>query len=186
MEDERIVGMFLLRDEAAIKHTSEKYGERLRGLAFDITGDRMTSEECENDTYLKAWDSIPPYRPVSYLYAFLARITRHVSLDACRSRLRLKRSALIVELSDEMEQCIPSPNDTECQVEGELLGHAVSSFLRTVSEEKRNVFVRRYWYLDGIAAIAARYGIGESKIKTMLLRMRNGLRDYLEKEGYTL
>lgn len=186
MDDRQIVELFLQRDEAAIAGTSEKYGRKLRALAFGITEDAQTAEECENDTYLQAWNLIPPHDPASYLYAFLARITRHLSLDACRSRSRLKRSAFVVELAEELEECVSSGRDTEREVEGALLGQAVSRYLRTLPEEKRNVFVCRYWYLDSVAVIAKRYRLTESKVKTMLFRVRGGLREFLEKEGYTL
>lgn len=186
MEDKRIVELYFQRDESAIQQTSEKYGSRLRQIAWKITEDRMAAEECENDTYLQAWNMIPPHEPVSYLFAFLARITRHISLDICRNRSRLKRKAFLVELSLEMEQCIPSPDDTQGKIEGILLGKVISDFLRKLPEEKRKVFIRRYWYLDSISAIAERYDIKESKIKTMLFRTRNELRCFLEKEGYLL
>ena len=113
MDDNRIVDLFLKRDEEAIAQTSKKYGKRLRSLAYKIVNDHETAEECENDTYMEAWNSIPPHDPGNYLYAFLARITRHISLNCCRNRDRLKRSAFICELSEELEQCIPASNDVE-------------------------------------------------------------------------
>lgn len=186
MDDNKIIDLYLHRDETAIKQTSEKFGDRLRALAYGIVKDHQTAEECENDTYLQAWNSIPPHEPRNYLYAFLARITRHISLDCCRKRSRLKRSAYISELSAEMEQCIPAPDDMECRIDDIVLGQAINKFLGTLSEEKRNIFIRRYWYLDSISDIARRFSLSESKVKTMLFRSRNRLRDYLEKEGYIL
>jgi RNA polymerase sigma factor (sigma-70 family) len=186
LDDNRIVELFLLRDETAIKQTIEKYGSRLRFLAYGIVNDLQTAEECENDTYMEAWNTIPPHEPRDYLYAFLARITRHISLNRCRDRRRLKRSAFISELSAEMEQCIPSPNDVECRIDDMALGEAINSFLSKLGEEKRNIFVRRYWYLDSVADISKRYDLSESKVKITLFRCRNGLREHLEKEGYTL
>ena len=117
MNDNKIIDLYLCRDETAVKHTARKYGDHLRALAYGIVKDHQTAEECENDTYLKAWNSIPPHEPREYLYAFLARITRHISLDCCRKRSRLKRSAYISELSAEMEQCIPAPDDMECRID---------------------------------------------------------------------
>ena len=186
MDDNRIVDLYLRRDETAIRQTSEKYGNRLRTLAYGIVNDRQTAEECENDTYMEAWNTIPPHEPGSYLYAFLARITRHISLNCCRDRSRLKRSALICELSAELEQCIPAPDDTECRINDMALGEAVNGFLDTLGEEKRNIFVRRYWYLDSIADISKRFALSESKVKTTLFRCRSRLREHLEKEGYTV
>ena len=186
MNDDRIIELYLMRDEEAIKLTAEKYGSRLRSLAYGIVNNRQTAEECENDTYLKAWNAIPPHEPRGYLYAFLARITRHVSLNCCRARDQLKRSAFICELSAEMEQCIPSPDDSECLMDDAALRNAINGFLGKLSEEKRNIFVRRYWYLDSVADISKRFDLSESKVKTTLFRCRRELRDYLEKEGYTL
>lgn len=186
MDDNRIVELYLLRDETAIGQTSEKYGTRLRSLAYGIVNDRQTAEECENDTYYEAWNRIPPHKPTSYLYAFLARITRHISLNCCRDRNRLKRSAFICELSAEMEQCIPTPDDVECRMDDMALSEAINGFLGLLDEEKRIIFIRRYWYLDSIAAISKRLALSESKVKTTLFRCRNLLREHLEKEGYTL
>lgn len=186
MEDEQIVELYVRRDEAAIQRTQAKYGQRLRALSFGIVNDWQTAEECENDTYMEAWKSIPPHAPGNYLYPFLARITRHLSLNRCRERSRLKRSALISELSEEMEQCIPAPDDVECRIDDLVLRQAINGFLGTLSEEKRNVFLRRYWYLDSVAAISKRYALSQSKVKTMLFRMRGQLRSYFEQEGYDL
>ncbi|MBQ4563582.1 MAG: RNA polymerase sigma factor [Lachnospiraceae bacterium] len=186
MEDSRIVDLYLSRDESAICETSEKYGSRLRWLSRGIVGEWETAEECENDTYYAAWNSIPPHEPRTYLYAFLARITRNLSLNCCRNCERLKRSALICELDREMEQCIPAPDDVDSRIDQLLLKDAINGFLRTLSAEKRIVFLRRYWYLDSIADISRRFAISKSKVKTMLFRVRKELREYLEKEGYTL
>lgn len=186
LDDREIEELYFMRDEAAIRQTSEKYGRRLRVLSLGIVKDRQTAEECENDAYAQAWASIPPCEPGNYLYAFLARIIRNISIDCCRRRGRLKRSAFVCELSMELEQCIPAPDDTECLVDDLAFSEAINGFLRTLSAEKRNVFLRRYWYLDSIADISLRFAISESKVKTMLLRSRNQLRDYLTKEGYAL
>ena len=186
LDDHSIVALYLQRDEAAITQTKEKYGSRLRRLAYGIVDDLQTAEECENDTYMEAWNSIPPHQPENYLYQFLARITRHISLNCCRDRSRLKRSAFICQLSAEMEQCIPAPDDVQCRMDDIVLREAINGFLGTLDEEKRNIFIRRYWYLDSIADISKRFALSESKVKTTLLRCRNQLREYLKKEGYTL
>lgn len=186
MDDNKIVELYLLRDETAIRQTAEKYGSRLRALAYGIVNDRQTAEECENDTYMEAWNTIPPHEPRSYLYAFLARITRHKSLNCCRDRSRLKRSALICELSTEMEQCIPAPDDMACRVDDLALRKAINGFLGKLDEEKRNIFIRRYWYLDSVADISKRFALSESKVKTTLFRCRNQLREHLKKEGCML
>lgn len=186
MEDSEIIALYLSRKEAAIERTAEKYGQRLYGLAFHIVADRQCAEECENDTYLQAWDYIPPQEPRDYFYAFLARITRHIALNCCRDRKALKRDACLLEFSREMEQCIPSPDDAACRLDELLLKQVINGFLGTLNVHKRNVFLRRYWYLDSVEEISKRFSYSESKVKTMLFRMRNQLRDYLEREGYEL
>ncbi len=186
MDDREIVELFLKKDQTAILHASEKYGSRLRALAHGIVQDTQTAEECENDTYLEAWKLIPPNEPKEYLYAFLARITRHVSLNRCRDVKRLKRSAQICELDAEMEECIPAPDDAACRVDDMALGEAINGFLCRLDKEKRNIFIRRYWYMDPIADISSRFDISEGKVKTTLFRCRSQLREHLKKEGYDL
>ena len=113
MEDSLIVDLYLQRDEAAISESCEKYGSRLRSLALEITEDIGTAEECENDTYLEAWKRIPPHEPRAYLYAFFARITRHLALNRIREDRTQKRSAFLCSLSTELEQCLPSCEDPQ-------------------------------------------------------------------------
>ena len=186
MEDGRIVELYLARNETAIRETADTYGGRLRALAKGIVCDAQTAEECENDTYLEAWNSIPPHEPRGYLYAFLARITRHLALNCCRNRRRLKRSAHVMGLTAEMEACLPAPDNEPCRLDDESLAKALNGFLASLPAEKRNIFIRRYWYLDSVADIASRYAFSQSKVKTTLHRMRTQLREYLEKEGYAL
>ncbi len=186
LDDSKIVDLYLSRDEAAIKYTSEKYGSRLRHMANAIVEDPSTAEECENDTYLRAWNAIPPHEPRSYLFPFLARITRHIALDVCKERQSAMRSAFICELSAEMEQCIPGADSPERHMDAVVLSETVNQFLATLSSEKRKIFVRRYWYMDSIGAISHRYGLSQSKVKSILFRCRSQLRNYLKKEGYQL
>ena len=186
MDDESILRLYADRDEQAIALTSEKYGARLRSVSYGITADRETAEECVNDTYLEAWQRIPPDEPKTYFFAYLARITRFFSIDRCRERTSLKRGGHIVELTDELEECLSGKEDVEDAVDGKLLGETISRFLRTLPVEKQNLFLRRYFYLDSVADIGRRFGMGESRVKTALFRIRRDLRDYLVKEGYTL
>lgn len=183
MDDENIVELYLARDETALTVTQQKYGKRITSISERITGDRLTAEEVENDTYLRAWETIPPTEPRSYLFAYLARIARNLSISICRARSRLKRNALIVELSDEMEQCLPSACDVEKTAEDAVIAEAISNYLFSVSEEKRDMFMRRYWFADSVKDIARRHGASESKVKTTLWRMREELRKFLENEG---
>lgn len=186
MNDTQIVDCYLSRDETAIQQTQLKYGKQLQAVAFQIVADHSTAEECENDTYLKAWNAIPPHQPKTYLFAFLARITRHLSLNCCRNRSRLKRHTFLCEFTQEMEQCIPSPDNTACRLSDIEFSEMLNRFLGQLNFKKRNVFLRRYWYLDSIQDIASRYSLSESSIKTMLFRTRKQLHDFLEQEGYQL
>lgn len=186
MDDSKIVELYLSRDESAISHTEQKYGSRLRQIADSILNNKASAEECENDTYLEAWRRIPPNEPRSYLFSFLGKITRHLAIDECRKNAGKKRQALFCELTQEMEECIPGPSNVEGNIEANALSQAINAFLDCCSEEQRNVFVRRYWFFDTIPEICKRYGFTQSKVKTMLFRMREGLRYYLEKEGYTI
>ena len=184
MTDGEIVEKFLARDEDALRHTAEKYGARLRALAFGILEDVPAAEECENDTYLAAWNSIPPHEPRDYLFAYLARITRHISLDRCRAGSREKRRAQLEELTEELTDCVPAGDGPEERLDAKELAGAISAWLHTLPEEKRRLFLRRYWYCDGVSALAKRLGWGESRVKTALHRLRKELREHLEKEGY--
>lgn len=186
LEDEKIVELYFERDEAAIEKTSEKYGKRLRAVSNGIVRDMENAEECENDTYLEAWNIIPPNEPKTYLYAFLARIIRNISLNFCRKKTALKRNAFVCELSAEMEECIPSPDDMNCRIDDMAFAEMMNKFLAELDSEKRKIFVRRYWYMDSVAEISEKFSISESKVKAVLFRIRKKLREFLEKEGYTL
>ena len=157
MDDDEIVELFLKKDESAIIHTAEKYGCRLRSISQRITADILTAEECENDTYLEAWNRIPPNEPRTYLIAFLSKIIRNISINKCIEKNRLKRRAYIVELSSEMEQCIPAVNDVESYVDGVEIGRVISTFLRKQPKEKRIIFMHRYYYCDTVLSIARGY-----------------------------
>ncbi len=185
MRDEEIVELFLKREEAAIGACGEKYGKGIRKIALNVVENPETVEECENDTYLQAWNLIPPNEPRNYLFPFLARIVRHIALDRCRAEGTEKRKASMGQLSAELEQCIPDrKSSTEGEIEGKELARAVSEFLKAEKGEHRKIFVRRYWYMDSLEDIAGYYGYSQGKIKSILFRMRKKLKEYLEKEGY--
>lgn len=186
MKDNEIVELYLSRNEDAIRQTSLKYGVRLRNIANSILNDIETAKECENDAYHQAWERIPPHEPRNYLFAFVGRIIRHIALDICRKNGRQKRYAIYCELTQEMQECIPAENDIEAEIEAEYLSGLIDAFLESCTEEQQNVFVRRYWYFDSVAEIAKTYGYTQSKVKTMLFRMRADLKNHLEKEGYDI
>ncbi len=183
MEDRQIVELYLSRDESALARTAEKYGPALRALAENLLEDPQTAEECENDVYLAAWNAIPPHEPRDYLFPFLARIARHAALDRCRERSRQKRSAPLVQLTGELERCLPAPDNAAERLDALALEEVINRFLGNLSQENRNIFLRRYWYMDSISAIAERYSLTQSKVKVSLCRSRNRLREHLKKEG---
>ena len=183
MEDNEIVDLFLARDEMAINRISEKYGRKLRSLAYSVCKDMTTAEECENDTYFKAWNSIPPHTPRTYLFSFLAKITRCIAIDRIKEETRQKRNTQLLELTQEIEESMPDLCDVEAHFDEVILSETINSFLRTLATEKRNIFLRRYWYMDTISDISKRYSISEGKIKSVLFRTRNALYEHLIKEG---
>lgn len=183
MEDGEILDLYFRRDENAIAQTGEAYGHKLYTLSYRILLNREDAEESVSDTYMKAWESIPPTRP-TYFYAYLAKICRFVSFGRLDWKNAAKRKAEVVELTAEMELCIPDLS-RQRQLEAQELGQLLSDFLATLKPESRKIFMRRYWYTDSIEEIAQRYGISISKVKTRLFRTRNELRSFLEKEGYT-
>ena len=186
MDDDKIVELYLSRDENAIKETADKYGARLRNIANNILNDRESVEECENDAYFEVWNLIPPHEPRNYFFAFAARIVRHLALNICRSSSAKKRSAVYIELTEEMQECIPAADDTEAHIEAKYLRSLINEYLEGCSEVQQNVFVRRYWYFDSVKEIAEDFGMSESRVKTMLFRMRAALKKHLEKGGYSL
>lgn len=184
MEDEKIVELYLARNTEAIQCTAQAYGTTLRHLAYGVVRDDRDAEECENDTYLRAWDSIPPKEPRTYLFAFLAKITRNLALDKYKRQTAAKRNAQIVSLSVEMMECLPAVDSTEGEVHRAELCRSISEFLRMQSSERRNLFLRRYWYMDSVAKLSKRFAMSESRVKTTLFRVRNDLKTYLQEGGY--
>ena len=183
MDDNRIIELYFERDERAIEETRQSYGRLIYSVAYGILLSEPDSEECENDTYLDAWNAIPPHKP-SLLKTFLGKITRRISLDRLKGQTADKRGGGVVPLTlDELHECIPDHASIDEKLLTEELAQAIDAFLRTLDEDTRRVFLRRYWYFDSVGAIARRYGFGQSKVKMMLHRTRESLRDYLAKEG---
>ena len=184
MNDSRIVDLLLERDEAALTELEAKYGGSLYKLALNICGDPLTAEEIVNDAYFEAWNRIPPHEPRTYLFPFVARLTRALAINRVKERGRLKRGAALVELTREMEECIPAPSGVESEAAAGELFAAVSRYLKTLPKRSRNMFIRRCWYMDPIPAIAKRFLTSESAVRSVLFRVRSGLREYLKKEGF--
>ena len=184
MEDNKIIALYLERNENAIAETDKKYRKYCCSIAYNILHDKEDSEEAVNDTYLGAWNSIPPHVP-DVLQTFLGRITRNISLKKIRARNAKKRgSGEFFLVLDEMSEMIPSGHDTENDIEAKELAQFINIFLRSLPETERKVFVCRYWYFDSIAEISKQFGFSESKVKSMLFRTRKKLSNKLETEDY--
>ena len=181
MQDGEIIELYFKRDEAAIKETDIKYGAYCHTVAMNILKDIFDAEECVNDTYLEAWQSMPTDRP-TYLGSYLSKIIRCISIDRFRSAHAEKRGEA-VSLTDELCQCLASRDTPEAEYERGRTVEAINRFLRGLDEEKRRMFVRRYFYSDSIADVAGRLNVSVPKVKTTLHRLRSELREYLEKEG---
>ena len=186
MEDSKIIDLYWARQEDAITQTQIKYGTYCLSLAHNILPRREDAQECVNDTYLAAWNSMPPHRP-SILSTYLSKLTRRISIDLLRYHNRDKRQESQYALSlEELGECVSGGNSTEDAYTEKELAEAIACYLRLCSKEARQVFLGRYYYLDSVRDVAAYCGMSESKCKSLLHRTRLGLREYLQKEGYSL
>ncbi len=184
MDDNQIVELYLNRNEEAITSTAEKYGKRLRSIAHGFLNDWQSAEECENDTYLEAWNKIPPHEPRTYLFMFLGRIIRGIALDRYRAESRKRKGMVQCELTKELLECIPSKETVESKIELDELTAVIEQFLANCTTEQKRVFVCRYWLCETIPQISKRYGIAQGTVKTILFRIRKALKRYLCNEGY--
>ncbi len=186
MKDAEILDLYWDRNERAIEETQKSYGKYCYSIAFRILHDREDSEECLNDTWLRAWNAMPPKRP-GRLGLFLGTITRNLSFDKWKYKNAMKRGSggMEVEL-EELLECIPAASSTEDAVEAAELERIINDFLHTLSEQECNVFLRRYWYVEEYNEIAKRYQMKLNTVKTSLFRTRKKLKNYLEQEGVVL
>ena len=180
MEDSAILELYFRREEAAIRETERKYGARLLCVSKSITGSDPDAEECVNDTYLAAWNTIPPARPERF-DAYLCRIVRNLSYNRFHANTAQKRNGNTVALDEELSELIPDPSAVV--PEEADLGHAMDQFLRTLDTENRYLFLRRYFYADSLDALSAMTGITAASLAVRLMRIRKKLKVYLEKEG---
>lgn len=186
MDDTRIIDLYWMRSENAILETAEKYGGYCHSIAFRILHNDQDSEECVNDTWLGAWNAMPPKRP-SVLSTFLGRITRNLSLNRWKHRSAEKRGfGEITVALEELQECVPAPDEVESSLDEMALADTLSRFLFSLPQESQKIFVQRYWYLCSIQEIANNCGASTSKVKMSLLRSRQGLQKFLQKEGITL
>ena len=186
MDDRQIIELYNERSEAAIWSTADKYGKHCHYIAYNILYNEQDSEECVNDTWLRAWNTIPPQQP-NKLSAYLGKITRNLALDRYKFYNREKRgkgqTPLILE---ELSECISDGNRTEQEIDARLLVESLNTFLRNLPAEKRRILVRRYWYLSPVSEIARDFEMSESGVKTILYRTRIKLKQFLEKEGIVI
>lgn len=186
MEDERIVALYWERDEQAITETEKKYDRYLQKIAHNILNNMEDSRESVNDTYLAAWNSMPPHRP-GVLSAYLAKLTRRISIDRFRYRTRDKRAGSEYAISlSELSDCVSGGNTAEEIVNAKALADAIGVYLRLQSKEVQAAFLGRYYFLDPVKEIASYLGMSESKVKSLLHRTRLGLKEHLQKEGFCL
>ena len=183
MEDNAIIDLYWKRSEQAIAETDRKYGGYCYSIAYNILSNREDSEESVSDTYMAAWNTIPPKRP-SFLNSFLGKITRHIAIDRWRKCSAKKRGGGEIILAlEELTDCADE-NTTEKAISQKELTRVLNHFLSSLSETERNVFLCRYWYLDSIQAISEYSGFSQSKVTSMLYRIRGRLHKQLCEEGY--
>lgn len=182
MEDKEILDLYWARSEQAILETGRKYGAPVRRVALNILRDEQDAEECVNDTWLGAWNSIPPKRP-DPLLTYLCKIARNAALSRRRASLAQKRNSSFDVALDELEGCLAAPGSPERDYDARELAAAVNGFLATLSHEDRYAFLRRYWYGDGVSQIAEQMGCQGHRLSVRLSRVRKNLKNYLEKEG---
>ena len=182
MDDEKIIEMYLNRDESAIKETQRKYSSFCYSIAHRILLNHEDAKECENDTYLRVWNTIPPQKPNVFI-SYLSMITRGLALDRFRKNHAQKRNSNLIVSMSELEECIPDHNSIYDSLETEELARFISIFLRSLPQLECDIFLQRYWYFLSIKEISEYHGFGQSKVKMMLLRTRNKLFELLKKEG---
>jgi len=181
--DDWIVELFFARDEQAISATTEKYGALCRSVARNVLGDEGEAEECANDAYKAAWDTIPPHTPEK-LGAYVARLARNIALKRLREKRAVKRGGGEAEIAlHELAGAIPSGDAVDDGLAALELRSAIDAFLATLSSEARSIFILRYWHFESVRGIARRLGCTEGKVKVSLSRSREKLRSLLEKEG---
>lgn len=186
MDDKEIMQLFFSRSENAIVETHEKYGKFCFKIALNILPTKEDSEECVNDTYLHAWNAIPPRKPSNYK-VYLGKITRNLSLDRLKRYTAVKRGGGEVALSlEELDICIPDSITVETVWDHKALIHSLNIFLADLSPGVRKIFLKRYWEFNSIKEISNAYGMTESKVKITLMRTREKLKHYLKQEGYFL
>lgn len=183
MDDNKIIDLYWTRSQQAIAESEAKYGAYCRAVARNILDRNEDAEECVNDTWLRAWNVMPPQRP-TFLQAFFGKLTRNLSLDRWRRDRAQKRGGSQVELAlEELEDCLAARDRVDEHLDAQQTAGLISDFVRALPRQDRVLFVRRYWYLDDIHTLAKSMGMGQSQVKSRLHRIRQRLKAQLEKEG---
>lgn len=182
MEDNAIIELYWTRSEQAIRETELKYGRLFHQIANNILHNPADAEECVNDTYLGAWNAIPPARP-RILTAFLCRIARNLALKKYQYVHAARRNPAVTVSYEELEECLPAGDLDYGNFADDQLADCINRFLDTLDTEPRQVFVCRYWYFDSVKELMRRFGMSKSKVESMLFRTRNKLRIWIEEEG---
>lgn len=182
--DHEIIDLFFERSERAITELIAKYGASVKTVASNILRNAQDAEECESDTYLQVWKSIPPKRP-EYLGAYVCRIARNVCLTRYRANTAQKRNSFYDTALEELEDAIPALDTVETEYDAKELRRCLNRFLQAQARDDRYLFLRRYWYGDGIRQIADQMGITPHTASVRLFRLRQKLQTYLQKEGMT-
>ncbi len=186
MEDKDIVALYWQRNQKAISETQTKYGNYCHSIAMNILFNNEYVEECVNDTYLNAWNSMPPHRP-NVLSVFLGKITRHLSFDKLRFKNADKRGGGEIHLVlDELAEIVSGNESTDDELYRKELIKEINEFLNTLSKEKCNIFICRYWYAYPVSQIAKQFGMTENNVSVTLNRIRNNLKAFLTERGYDL
>lgn len=184
MEDLQIVELYWSRDPQAIAQSQEKYGLYCFWVARRILDSAEDSEECVNDTWVAAWNRIPPHRP-DFLRMFLAKITRRLAFNRCKAALAQKRGGGQMPLVlEELEECVAGSEDVESTFDAKELGNSIRKFVDGLPAREGDVFVRRYFFVEPVQVIAQTYGLTENHVSVILSRVRKKLREHLKKEGY--
>lgn len=178
MEDEKIIELFFERSEQAITEVDIKYGKACHRLSFSILNSRPDAEECVNDAYLGAWNTIPPARP-NPLQAYICKIVRNISLKVYYRKTAAKRHSVYDVAIQELEAYLSAPSTVETEMETLELARIIESFLDTLTVENRVIFMRRYWFSDTYQDIARRVGLSEKNVSVRLTRIRQKLKQYL-------
>ena len=182
MEDKKIIGLLFSRAEHAISELSTRFGKQLSRIAYNILGNQSDAEECTNDTYLAMWNAIPPASP-DPLAPYVYRTGRNIALKKLQGNMAQKRNGRYDLSLDELNECLPG-EDLEQLIDAKELGRAIDRFLSGNSKENRYIFLRRYWFGDSVKDIADVLKMQENAVSVRLNRLRNSLKDYLQKEGY--